>query len=44
MNFVWKLLFGMLFWELVDGCDDVPCDDDFQDLDFEELELFDGQD
>ena len=39
MNFLWKILLGMLFWDLLDGCEEVPVEIDCDELDFEEMEL-----
>jgi len=38
MNLLWKIILGVLFWELVDGCDEVPDVEEFEDFDFDEME------
>ena len=39
MNFILKLVLGMLFWDFFEGCEEVPVEIDCDELDFEEMEL-----
>jgi hypothetical protein len=42
MNILWKLVLGVLFWELVEGCDEVPENLEFEEFELEEMECEDA--
>ena len=39
MNTLWKLVLGMLFWDFLEGCEEVPEELELEEFDIGEMEL-----
>ena len=39
MNFILKLVLGMLFWDFFEGCEEVPEELEFEEFDIGEMDL-----